>query len=148
MKNRILKFLSSENKTSSQFAEEIGVQPSSVSHILSGRNNPSLDFVMKMLSRYPYISTQWLLFGNEPMYSQIVSPTLFDNIPPDNSSEELSGPLSGTFTEETVVSPESKIEQAGGGKIRSGIKTEKEAAKVMIFFNDGTFREYSPSDSD
>ncbi|NLA48821.1 MAG: helix-turn-helix transcriptional regulator, partial [Bacteroidales bacterium] len=42
MKERILEFLKSENKTSAQFAEEIGVQPSGISHILSGRNKPSL----------------------------------------------------------------------------------------------------------
>ena len=57
MKDRIIKFLTAENKSSAQFAEEIGVQPSGVSHILSGRNNPSLDFVMKMITRYSFIST-------------------------------------------------------------------------------------------
>jgi len=49
MKERILEFLKNENKTSAQFAEEIGVQPSGISHIISGRNNPSLDFVIKIL---------------------------------------------------------------------------------------------------
>ena len=53
MKDRIQAFLQSENKSYAQFAEEIGVQPSGISHILSGRNNPSLDFVIKMLHRYP-----------------------------------------------------------------------------------------------
>ena len=52
MKERILEFLRAENKSSAQFAEEIGVQASGISHILSGRNNPSLDFVMKMLEKY------------------------------------------------------------------------------------------------
>ena len=51
MKERILAFLQSENKSTAQFAEEIGVQPSGISHILSGRNNPSLDFVIKMLAQ-------------------------------------------------------------------------------------------------
>ncbi|MDP4223940.1 MAG: helix-turn-helix transcriptional regulator, partial [Bacteroidota bacterium] len=48
----------------------IGVQPSGISHILSGRNKPSLDFVLKMLERYPFISTEWLLFGKGSMYSE------------------------------------------------------------------------------
>src|SRR4030042_734264 len=68
MKERLLEFLRSENKTSAQLAEEIGVQPSGISHILSGRNNPSLDFVLKMLEKYRFLSTEWLLFGTGPMY--------------------------------------------------------------------------------
>ena len=63
MKERILEFLKAENKSSAQLADEIGVQPSGISHILSGRNNPSLDFVIKMLDKYRFLSTEWLLFG-------------------------------------------------------------------------------------
>lgn len=55
MKERILEFLKTENKSSAKLAEEIGVQPSSISHILSGRNNPSLDFVLKMLEKYQFL---------------------------------------------------------------------------------------------
>jgi transcriptional regulator with XRE-family HTH domain len=60
MKERLLEFLKAENKSSAQFAEDIGVQPSGISHILSGRNNPSLDFVLKMLEKYQFLSTDWL----------------------------------------------------------------------------------------
>lgn len=49
--------------SSSGFAEKIGVQRSSISHILSGRNKPSLDFVMKILSSFPDIDLYWLLNG-------------------------------------------------------------------------------------
>ena len=63
MKERILEFLKVENKSSAQFADEIGVQPSGISHIISGRNNPSLDFVIKMLNKYPALSADWLIFG-------------------------------------------------------------------------------------
>ncbi|MEQ8192821.1 MAG: helix-turn-helix transcriptional regulator, partial [Candidatus Eremiobacterota bacterium] len=68
MRERILEFLNNQNKTSSQFAEEIGVEPSGISHIISGRNKPSLDFVLKMLGRYPFISSDWLLFGRGNMF--------------------------------------------------------------------------------
>ena len=63
MKERLLEFLKNENKSSAQLADEIGVQASGISHILSGRNNPSLDFVLKMLEKYSFLSTEWLLFG-------------------------------------------------------------------------------------
>lgn len=79
MKDRIQQFLRSENKSSSKFAEEIGVQPSGVSHVLSGRNKPSLDFILKMLNTYPSVNTDWLLFGKGEMYSTEDTPLLFDD---------------------------------------------------------------------
>ena len=78
MKERLLEFLKNENKSSAQLAEEIGVQASGISHILSGRNNPSLDFVLKMLEKYQFISTDWLLFGKGSMYKEPKMQNLFD----------------------------------------------------------------------
>lgn len=68
MVNRINLLLQAKNITARQFAEEIGIQPSGMSHILSGRNNPSLDFVMKVVRRYPEIDINWLMFGKGEMY--------------------------------------------------------------------------------
>lgn len=89
MKDRIQAFLQNENKSYAQFADEIGVQASGISHILSGRNNPSLDFVIKMLHRYSSLSAEWLLFGRGPMYNTVSQPTLFgDDMPPDGSGKK------------------------------------------------------------
>ena len=60
--------LKAKNITARQFAEEIGIQPSGISHILSGRNNPSLDFVLKVMKRWPEINISWLMFGKGEMY--------------------------------------------------------------------------------
>ncbi len=68
MNNRINLLLQAKNITAKQFAEEIGVQPSGMSHIMSGRNNPSLDFVMKVVKRYPEVNIYWLMFGKGEMY--------------------------------------------------------------------------------
>lgn len=51
------------NLTASAFADEIGVQRSSMSHILSGRNKPSLEFIQKVLTRFPKVSADWLIAG-------------------------------------------------------------------------------------
>lgn len=69
MIQRINLLLRSKNITAKQFAEEIGIQPSGMSHILGGRNNPSLDFVSKVLRRYPEIDANWLLLGKGEMYN-------------------------------------------------------------------------------
>ncbi|HMC02400.1 MAG TPA: helix-turn-helix transcriptional regulator [Flavobacteriaceae bacterium] len=60
---RLQKVIAFYGETSSSFAEKIGVQRSSISHILSGRNKPSLDFVLKILYTYPDVEMYWLLNG-------------------------------------------------------------------------------------
>jgi transcriptional regulator with XRE-family HTH domain len=67
MLNRIELILKTQNLTPTQFADAIGIQRSGMSHILSGRNNPSLDFVMKVLNRFPEINAEWLLTGKNQM---------------------------------------------------------------------------------
>ena len=57
--------------TAAQFAEKIGISPSSLSHILSGRNNPSLEVVMKIHKACDYISLDWLLYGEGQMETDV-----------------------------------------------------------------------------
>ncbi len=80
MKNRIQKFLDVEQISASKFADEIGVQRSSISHILSGRNNPSLEVIQKILSRFDDLNPEWLVTGKGDMYKPNRQPTLFDRI--------------------------------------------------------------------
>ena len=147
MKDRILAFLQSENKSYAQFAEEIGVQPSGISHILSGRNNPSLDFVIKMLQKYPSLSAEWLLFGRGPMLRFASQPTLFDVEPPISRSEEVSNgmppnPYSvGSNAAEALetASDEQLLPEEQSGDL------QKRLTRVLFFYSDKTFREYRPS---
>lgn len=67
MKDRILKFLESEHISPAEFADKIGVQRSSMSHILNGRNYPSAAFIQKMLQAYPTVNSRWLLIGDGKM---------------------------------------------------------------------------------
>ena len=67
MISRIQLIMKSRNISAAQFADEIGVQRSSVSHILTGRNNPSLDIILKILQRFPEVNSDWILTGNGAM---------------------------------------------------------------------------------
>jgi DNA-binding XRE family transcriptional regulator len=60
---RIKKVMNFHQLTASMFADKIGVQRSSISHILSGRNKPSLDFVLKITSKFKDVEIDWLLHG-------------------------------------------------------------------------------------
>lgn len=95
MINRINLILKAKNITARQFAEEIGIQPSGISHIMSGRNNPSLEFVNKVVRRYPEIDANWLLLGRGEMYmtgsaglTPGPSPKEKTGLTPDPSPEE------------------------------------------------------------
>ena len=147
MKDRILAFLQNENKSYAQFAEEIGVQPSGISHILSGRNNPSLDFVIKMLHRYSSLSAEWLLFGRGPMYKSVAQPSLFDIEAQDGGSEAASDQGEVMEWPEAPVAPQ-------GPEMASEANTEDDTRpsdnnrrliRVLFFYNDKTFTEYRPS---
>ena len=62
--DRVKKIISTNGLTSSSFADKIGVPRSSISHVLSGRNNPSLDLIIKILQSFDGISANYLLSGD------------------------------------------------------------------------------------
>jgi transcriptional regulator with XRE-family HTH domain len=143
MRERILEFLKSENKSSAQFAEEIGVQPSGISHILSGRNKPSLDFVLKMLEKYKLLSTDWLLFGKGSMYKNGQMKSLFDD-----GSESNTGSDSKMFENENVKSalgsqniPE---DQKRREPRQSPEDNHRAVEKIVWLYRDKSFEEYFP----
>ncbi|HEX2969269.1 MAG TPA: helix-turn-helix transcriptional regulator [Bacteroidales bacterium] len=144
MKDRIIEFLRAENKSSAQFAEEIGVQPSGISHILSGRNNPSLDFVLKMLDRYKFISTEWLLFGKGTMYKDsggmqsLFDQTLFDQKPEAGKIEKAKSSAEKSNT--VSVSPDLQDISVTDKKSnqKSGID------RIVWFYSDGSFEDFYP----
>lgn len=67
MKDRIEHIMRSKNLTATQLADLLNVQRSGISHIISGRNNPSLDFVIKIKETFPEFNLDWLVFGKGPM---------------------------------------------------------------------------------
>ncbi len=138
MKERLKEFLRAENKSSAQLAEEIGVQPSGISHILSGRNKPSLDFVLKMLEKYSFISTEWFLFGKGDMYKDESVQKLFEDSMENNE-------ISKDIVNQTVDKSEKKTDdlytRSSGNKVGEG---KQKIEKIVWFYSDNSFREYKP----
>jgi transcriptional regulator with XRE-family HTH domain len=143
MKERILEFLKQENKSSAQFAEEIGVQASGISHILSGRNNPSLDFVMKMLEKYKFLSTDWLLFGKGSMYKEPKMQSLFDNIP--ETHNDLSEMHIKNTPGRNEIELQDVMKKSETNDILNSLKKQNEQiVKIVWFFDDNSFDEFYP----
>ena len=140
-----------EEMTAAQFAEKIGLSPSSLSHILNGRNNPSLDVVMKIHKACNYVNLPWLIYGEGEMEWKAEVP----------KSEEtgISGMAlfdeSAFFTSEGTEERENRKEMAPKTPlyapkeiVREEIKyIEKPARKITeirIFFDNGTYETFRP----
>lgn len=95
MNNRIALVLKAKNISPSVLADDLGVQRSGISHILNGRNKPSLEFIQKLIKLYPDISIQWILFGDGPMMNPYPLPNadVANNIQPTPVSAEKSKTL-------------------------------------------------------
>jgi transcriptional regulator with XRE-family HTH domain len=143
MKERILEFLKAENKSSAQFADEIGVQPSGISHILSGRNNPSLDFIMKMLEKYRFLSTEWLLFGRGTMYKDTKMQSLFDEFNSVNTIDNSGSSVKTSFKDDDDITDNKTDKAEIHNKEQESVKTS-DVKSIVWFFKDNSFKEYYP----
>ena len=70
MHSRLKNWIESEGLKSSQLADNIGVNRATISHILSGRNKPSIDFLQKLLRAYPNLNSNWLITGIGYMHTK------------------------------------------------------------------------------
>ncbi|MBD0831930.1 helix-turn-helix domain-containing protein [Aestuariibaculum sediminum] len=125
---RVIRFY---GESASSFAEKIGVQRSSISHILSGRNKPSLEFVLKILSAFPEVELYWLLNGKGsfPAKKEIKEQKILEPTPV--SSEKIK-------KEAIAKAPENLPEE----KIFSENENNKTIERIVVFYSDGTFKNY------
>ncbi|MEJ6616584.1 MAG: helix-turn-helix transcriptional regulator [Crocinitomicaceae bacterium] len=63
IQDRIQLIIKANKETPSSFADKVGIKRSNLSHVLSGRNNPSLDFLSKVITTYPNVNASWLVTG-------------------------------------------------------------------------------------
>ncbi len=171
MKERLVQLLDLEQLTPSKFADIIGVQRSSVSHVISGRNKPSYDFLQKTLKAFPGLNAEWLMLGEGTMYEQMgrgISGNLFeppletgeDDFPeeipdsdvsvpiPDDSKAHKSTSKSASFQSQTNVNTEVLEDYSDNNSHKDQVHKPDEPKKVvqvMVFYDDDTFRTYTPS---
>lgn len=124
---RITQILEEQQLNSSAFADTIGVQRSSISHVLSGRNKPSLDFILKTVRAFPAYSTDWLLFGKSSE-----SPVTYLE-PVEQASPSTNQDIAFTdkpTREESPTVPNSTS------------NSQAEIDKIVLLYKDGRFAEY------
>lgn len=113
----------------SAFADAIGVQRSSISHLLSGRNKPSLDFVMKLVDTYPEIDLYWLLKGE-------------GSFPIESDTE---GPVQIRERQSIVESTDAKYTEAmSSAQIEKSGSRKENPAQIILLYRDGSFKTFDP----
>lgn len=125
--------------STSSFADSIQVQRSSMSHLLSGRNKPSLDFVTKVINTYPEVDLYWLLKGE-------------GSFPKKKDAKQT--PLSHTESQRLKTAaiknqPPTLFETIATDEIQGSVKefekeSKKTLCKVILLFSDGSFQEFNP----
>lgn len=94
MQEKLKRLMKHEGINSTRLAEILGIQPSGISHIMSGRNNPSFDFIKRLLQRFPQINPDWLISDKGPMYrDEIKKKNSPEPVTPKESNEVQSEPL-------------------------------------------------------
>ncbi|MNK68590.1 Bacteriophage CI repressor helix-turn-helix domain protein [compost metagenome] len=129
----------------SAFADKIGAQRSSMSHLLSGRNKPSLDFVMKILEVFPDVDLYWILIGkgtfpknnNEEVIEIQKSPSPI--LPNQNIGNDLFSTMQINTEKEKIDPKEVSVLKNTNFNLE-----DDEIEKIVLFYKNGTFKAYSP----
>lgn len=137
---RLLIIFKQYSLNASSFADKIGVQRSSMSHILSGRNKPSLDLILKIYQTFPDINLTWLTLGEGNMSKQNTNNT--STIPLDHS-DEFDFKLS---SDEKIASKDIQSNSKETDFINStnylNISNSSDIEQIVIFYKDGTFKTF------
>lgn len=136
----------------SSFADKIGVQRSSLSHLLSGRNKPSLDFILKILDVFPEVDLYWILNGKGSFPKSETVKEHFTNpapVAPSSSVETIFAEKTIDLFSEELPLTKTPIEESVSREIPNSMQTilpkDKSAIdRIVVFYNNGTFKTYSP----
>ena len=123
---RLQKVMEYYGESASSFAEKISVQRSSISHILSGRNKPSLEFVLKTLTAFPEVELYWLMNGKGsfPAKSKTEEETKIPSLPPNNN----------------IQTPQKTDNIQNSLNLK--VDADKTIERIVVFYSDGSFKNY------
>lgn len=136
--------------TASSFADKIGVQRSSLSHLLSGRNKPSLDFILKVTEVFPEIDLYWILNGkgtfpkneeNEDLFKTPTSPKVNLEIEKKDVQSNATSLFSEEHFSNTAINEKKEANVSNIENLKT-FASDDEIETIVIFYKDGTFKKY------
>lgn len=147
MNTRLKQFLAAENITQAHFADTLNVVRASVSHVLSGRNNPSFDFIKAIMLNYPRLNIEWLMFGKGKMYKE----TATEEAPAAAVTDDQLFPGAEIADSSRISDPLHEIEAEANIPSTTVIDTlynlsqtpakQRKVKKILILFDDGSYQE-------
>ena len=150
MREKLLKLMKSEKLSSSRLAEMLEIQPSSISHILSGRNKPSFDFLVKILRRFPTLNPDWLLLDAEQMYrssdnlEQRLGNTSQKESQPQHSATTNTDHLSSDREQSAELPKENSTNRPmpNIGSLPVQAKPNADIERVIVLYSDKSFEAF------
>ena len=148
MKDRIRLIMEKENLTPAKFADSLDINRAVISHILNGRNNPSLDVVTKILEVMDYINPDWLIKGSGNIYksgvdmeSRQTEPDLFlqEHENHDQSADKIKQSQGFEFKDAPNETQASDNKLVAVGK-----KCDRKITQIITYYNDNTFEKFTP----
>jgi transcriptional regulator with XRE-family HTH domain len=128
---RLEKILEYYGITATAFAEKMDFNRSTISHLLSGRNKPSLEFVMKLLQKFPEVEMNWLLYGKGNFPSTL-----------ENKSTIVTPKQKPIAPEGKNIDVFSKEKNGEENKTIQINQNSKNIERIVIFYSDGSFNVY------
>lgn len=141
MVERFKKILEKEGLQPRELAAKLGVQPSAISHILNGRNNPGVAILQNVMTVFPNINPEWLLLGKEPMYKneKALQRDLFGQQYDEKPKIEFSEP------QKLQISPVFIAQEPQPQTIIKEVVHQlppKEILRIVVYYSDNTFQEF------
>ncbi len=133
MRTRLLQLIETEGLTKQQFAQKLSISPAAVTHILSGRNSPSLEIIAKIAATFPQYNLRWLILGELPMLT-------------NNTAE---ADMTIESAPDTILQPTLSVANDAANEFHqpstpeSQLSINKPATRLIVCFPDNTFKEYS-----
>lgn len=145
LKERLSHIIRAQNLTASQFAEKMQIQPANVSHLLSGRNKPSFEFLVKLKEVFPEYSFDWIILGKKPITINNPNPELFPSVEKENKSEVKND----NMTVNRSISALVDVNQGVAGDVCDSVQIADFGAlaakaarisKIIVVYDDDTFK--------
>ncbi|HKK63189.1 MAG TPA: helix-turn-helix transcriptional regulator [Bacteroidales bacterium] len=155
MKERLKELMDKHQLTPLAMANKMGIQRSSISHLLSGRNKPSYDFIQKFLDAYPFVDAHWFITGkHKHANTSQKQQSLFDSVGEKHSEVSVHKndipnqiPASNQIKDsqgDKKIEPEVSSNRPTQAK-EEDKTNEARLERIVWFYDDGSFKEYKPA---
>lgn len=152
--SRIKEIIEQNDLSASNFAEKLGVQRATISHLLSGRNKPSLDFILKINNTFPEVNLYWLLNGTgnylksdqRPLRKENQNPIDTPTLPQENlfseseKTNEVIQEIDSSNTNETIHNIASISQNIDSSPKNN---SAKKLERIILLYTDGSFESYT-----